>query len=133
MALFTTVAAVFPPEDFGLRLGADKTSQIPLQMLFPATSSVPAMGSLSTTILTYDYAVLAAGFLAPSPLTLTIQPYLDDGALIATGAPVTVSGPTGAIETSRGLVFRSAVITVANAGGSPVVLTNLIAVARSTN
>ncbi len=126
-----SVANFFPPENFGLQLGADKTAQIPLTALF-TTNVVPANGSLSASILTYDYGAVAAGMMASASLTLTIQPYLDEGFLVPAQAAATVTGASGAVQTAASPIFRSVVVTVSNTTASPIALTNLFVVARST-
>ena len=125
------VSNFFPPETFGLQLGADKTVQIPLNDLF-STNVVPASGNLSASFLTYDYGVVAAGVSSPASVTLTIQPYLDDNYLIPAQTAATFTGTSGAVQTAAAPIFRSVTVTVSNAGTSAVDLTNLFVVVRST-
>lgn len=126
---FTDISAFIPPEQFGLELGGSKTAEIPGFNLFTSLT-VPASGNITTTIQTMDYAVLSVGATAASSITVTAQPYLDIEATIPASAAATASGTTAVATTTTGTVFRSASITISNAGSSPVALTGAVAVMR---
>jgi len=125
----------FPPDSFGIRLGAPLTVELSTEDLFSTPAEVPASGTLESVLLdVHDFNLITFGFSAPSDLSVSIQPYLDHAGAIPAGSATTIAASTGGVATLPTTpTFRSLVITFSNAGTSPVTITKSVLVARPNN
>jgi len=126
----------FPPDSFGIRLGAPLTVELSTEDLFTTPAVVPALtGTLESVLLdVHDFNLITFGFTAPADLSVSIQPYLDHAGTIPAGGATTIAASTGGVTTLPTTpAFRSLVITFSNAGTSPVTITKSVLVARPNN
>jgi hypothetical protein len=99
-------------------------------------STIAASGSITSNLLFAEgYKALAVGATSTQNGQIQVQRYLDDGGLVAQGAPVTsaLSANTpGVVNITDGQPFSSYKVTITNTGGSTATLSN-VAILQQAN
>jgi hypothetical protein len=128
-------APPFPPDTFGVRLGAPVTVVLSATNLFASPVVVPSGGTLVSSIVdTHDFSLVAFGFVSGDAIQVSIQPFLDLEGTIPVGSPTVISSTTtGSTQVPTDLFFRAVQITLSNSGNSAAQVTKADLVVRAVS
>ncbi len=127
----------FPPESYGTHLSNSLVVELGHADIFPSVTPlvVPASGVVqSALILTHDFSCVTFGFSAAGALTCSIETFLDEEGTIPLATYTSSSGTTGFAfinDPSANPQFKAIKLSLANAGGSQVAVSSVMALVKT--